>query len=67
MLFNCNIIIFNILDDHDVNYFLTYSLYPPGTTFKPAGKASQTSTDEEQKLTREYADYQRKLDQEKEE
>lgn len=54
-----------LADDHDVNYFLTYSLYPPGTTFKPAGTL-ETSGDEEQKLTREYADYQRKLDQEKE-
>jgi len=46
---------------------LTYSIYPPGTTFKPAGTSQQTTADEENKLTREYADYQRKLDQEKEE
>jgi len=45
---------------------LTYSIYPPGTTFKSAGTSQQTS-DEENKLTKEYADYQRKLDQEKEE
>lgn len=56
----------NVSDDHDVNHFLTYSLYPPGTTFKPVGTAPHTS-DEEQKLTKEYADYQRKLDREKEE
>jgi len=46
---------------------LTYSVYPPGTTFKPAGTSKQSSVDEENKLTKEYADYQRKLDQEKEE
>jgi len=46
---------------------LTYSIYPPGTTFKPAGTSQQSSMDEENKLTKEYADYQRKLDQEKEE
>lgn len=57
----------NVLDDHDVNHLLTYSLYPPGTTFKPAGVSHQSSVDEEQKLTKEYADYQRKLEQEKEE
>lgn len=58
---------FNIPDDHDVNHFLTYSLYPPGTTFKRPGESRSTSVDEEQKLSKEYADYQRKLDQEKEE
>lgn len=46
---------------------MTYSVFPPGTTFKPAGSLQQSSSDEEQKLTKEYADYQRKLDQEKEE
>jgi len=46
---------------------LTYSIYPPGTTFKQAGTSQQNTLDEENKLTREYADYQRKLDQEKEE
>ncbi|XP_050527708.1 protein ERGIC-53 [Daktulosphaira vitifoliae] len=56
-----------LADDHDVNHFLTYSLYPPGTTFKTAGAPPPTSVDEEQKLTKEYADYQRKLEQEKEE
>ncbi|KAL4154289.1 hypothetical protein QTP88_002111 [Uroleucon formosanum] len=55
-----------LADDHDVNHFLTYSIYPPGTTFKPAGTSQQTTVDEENKLTREYADYQRKLEQEKE-
>lgn len=52
------------LDDHDLHHFLTHSLYPPGTTFK---SSVATSVDEEQKLTQEYASYQRKLDQEKEE
>ncbi|XP_050438851.1 protein ERGIC-53 [Adelges cooleyi] len=56
-----------LADDHDVNHFLTYSLYPPGTTFKTAGAPPPASVDEEQKLTKEYADYQRKLEQEKEE
>ncbi|XP_001943100.1 protein ERGIC-53 [Acyrthosiphon pisum] len=55
-----------LADDHDVNHFLTYSIYPPGTTFKPTGTSQQNTVDEENKLTREYADYQRKLDQEKE-
>lgn len=60
-------LLLDILDDHDVNHFLTYSLYPPGTTFKQAGTAHQTSVDEEQKLNLEYEQYQRKLDHEKEE
>lgn len=45
---------------------MTYSLYPPGTTFKSAS-TQQSSMDEEQKLTKEYEQYQRKLDHEKEE
>lgn len=65
MLFN--LFMLYISDDHDVYHFLTHSLYPPGTTFKPVRTPQQSTVDEEQKLSREYADYQRKLEQEKEE
>ncbi|VVC36955.1 Concanavalin A-like lectin/glucanase domain,Legume-like lectin [Cinara cedri] len=52
-----------LADDHDIHHFLTHSLFPPGTTFK---SSAGTSVDEEQKLTNEYANYQRKLKQETE-
>jgi len=45
---------------------LTYSLYPPGTTFKKIEKAQDTVIVQEQMLTKEYAEYQQKLDLEKE-
>jgi len=46
---------------------LVHSLYAPGTTFKKHETSHETSVDEEQKLTKEYANYQHKLDLEKEE
>lgn len=54
-----------LADDHDVYQFLTTSLYPPGQG--PTGaQGSQVTPEEESKLSQEYADYQQKLDQEKE-
>lgn len=52
-----------LADDHDVFSFLTTSLHPPGQlqdTKKMAG-------DDSEKLTKEYQDYQQKLDKQKEE
>lgn len=53
------------LDDHDVFHFLTTSLHPPGQGDPSAGH--RVSPEEQQKLTREYEEYQRKLEQQKEE
>lgn len=50
-------------DDHDVSHFLTHSLYPPGQ-LRPDQKVS---LEEQQKLSQEYMDYQKKLEQRKEE
>lgn len=53
-------------DDHDVKQFLTHSLYPPGS-FGPQGVGMEPpKTDDQQKLSDEYAEYQRKLDLQKE-
>ncbi|XP_075218847.1 lectin, mannose binding protein ergic53 [Lycorma delicatula] len=54
-----------LADDHDVLHFLTTSLYPPGSSLPQQG--ARVSPEEQQKLSQEYADYQRKLDQQKEE
>ncbi|RZF40141.1 hypothetical protein LSTR_LSTR010093 [Laodelphax striatellus] len=56
-----------LADDHDVIHFLTTSLYPPGTPLPQQGGGPRVSVEEQQKLSQEYADYQRKLDQQKEE
>lgn len=53
-----------LADDHDVLHFLTSSLHPPGQM--PAPQAPQVNEEDQRKLTQEYADYQRKLDQQKE-
>jgi hypothetical protein len=52
-------------DDHDVLHFLTTSLHPPGQTLPGGGV--YVSEEEQRKLSQEYADYQRKLEQQKEE
>ncbi|XP_012343117.1 LOW QUALITY PROTEIN: protein ERGIC-53 [Apis florea] len=52
-----------LADDHDVSHFLTHSLYPPGQ-LRPDQKVS---LEEQQKLSQEYMDYQKKLEQRKEE
>ncbi|XP_046683141.1 LOW QUALITY PROTEIN: protein ERGIC-53 [Homalodisca vitripennis] len=56
-----------LADDHDVLHFLTTSLFPPGATPQP-GVPGQVgvSPEDHEKLAKEYADYQRKLDQQKE-
>ncbi|KAL1132113.1 hypothetical protein AAG570_010071 [Ranatra chinensis] len=56
-----------LADDHDVQHFLTSSLYPPGQQPTPAGQPVRVSPEEETKLTQEYAEYQRKLEHQKEE
>jgi hypothetical protein len=53
-------------DDHDVLHFLTTSLHPPGQAPVPGG-GLYVSEEEQRKLSQEYADYQRKLEQQKEE
>lgn len=53
-------------DDHDVLHFLTTSLHPFGQAPVPGGGA-YVSEEEQRKLSQEYADYQRKLEQQKEE
>lgn len=55
-----------LADDHDVLHFLTTSLYPPGQ-MPQVPVASKVSPEEENKLTQEYAEYQRKLEHQKEE
>lgn len=52
-------------DDHDVLHFLTTSLHPPGQAV--TGGGLYVSEEEQRKLSQEYADYQRKLEQQKEE
>ncbi|XP_076230103.1 lectin, mannose binding protein ergic53 isoform X1 [Nomia melanderi] len=53
-----------LADDHDVSHFLTHSLYPPGQLRHDGQKVS---LEEQQKLSQEYMDYQKKLEQQKEE
>jgi len=53
-------------DDHDVLHFLTTSLHPPGQVQVPDG-GLYVSDEEQRRLSQEYADYQRKLEQQKEE
>ncbi|XP_066589182.1 protein ERGIC-53 [Prorops nasuta] len=54
-----------LADDHDVLHFLTTSLHPPGQM--PITEGQRISSEEEAKLSKEYQDYQKKLDQQKEE
>ena len=57
-----------LADDHDVLHFLTTSLYPPGTQPPaPSVQIPKLSPEEENKLTLEYQEYQKKLDHQKEE
>ncbi|KAK7788355.1 hypothetical protein R5R35_009505 [Gryllus longicercus] len=56
-----------LADDHDVLHFLTSSLHPPGQAPTAAPAAPRVSEEEQRKLSQEYADYQRKLDMQKEE
>lgn len=57
-----------LADDHDVLYFLTTSLYPPGTQPPaPSVQVPKLSQEEEVKLTKEYQEFQKKLDLQKEE
>lgn len=53
-----------LADDHDILHFLTLSLYPPGQLPVDAHKVS---LEEQAKLQQEYFDYQKKLDEQKEE
>lgn len=53
-----------LADDHDVLHFLTSSLHAPGQI--PTPQAPQVNEEDQRKLTEEYADYQRKLEQQKE-
>lgn len=55
-----------LADDHDVLHFLTTSLYSPGQQ-PTAPAAVKVSPEEEVKLSQEYAEYQKKLDHQKEE
>jgi len=55
-----------LADDHDVLHFLTTSLHPPGQVQVPDG-GLYVSDEEQRRLSQEYADYQRKLEQQKEE
>uniref|UniRef100_A0A6B2ECP4 Putative mannose lectin ergic-53 involved in glycoprotein traffic n=1 Tax=Phlebotomus kandelakii TaxID=1109342 RepID=A0A6B2ECP4_9DIPT len=49
-----------LADDHDVFHFLTTSLHP-------AGQDTQQPSDEADRLSKEYLEYQKKLEQQKEE
>ncbi|KAL0117531.1 hypothetical protein PUN28_010387 [Cardiocondyla obscurior] len=53
-----------LADDHDVLYFLTTSLHPPGQLPSDRG---EIPTEEQAKLQQEYLDYQKKFDEQKEE
>lgn len=53
-----------LADDHDVFHLLTTSLHAPGQLDPSLKQVPQADND---KLTQEYQDYQRKLDQKKEE
>lgn len=52
-------------DDHDVSHFLTHSLFLTGQMRTEEHKVSLEL--EQQKLSQEYMDYQKKLEQQKEE
>lgn len=51
-------------DDHDVIHFLTTSLHPPGQEPPPSQKVS---VEEQQRLNQEYQEYQKKLEQQRDE
>ncbi|XP_011301413.1 protein ERGIC-53 [Fopius arisanus] len=51
-----------LADDHDVLHFLTTSLHPPG---EMAASGRQVSLEDEAKFSREYQEYQEKLEQQK--
>lgn len=51
-----------LADDHDVLHFLTTSLHPPGQM----AIDQHTNADEQARISQEYQDYQKKLDQQKE-
>ncbi|XP_014474951.1 PREDICTED: protein ERGIC-53 isoform X2 [Dinoponera quadriceps] len=53
-----------LADDHDVLHFLTTSLYPPGQLPVDGHKVS---VEEQAKLNKEYLDYQKKLEEQKNE
>ncbi|XP_032666479.1 protein ERGIC-53 [Odontomachus brunneus] len=53
-----------LADDHDVLHFLTTSLYPPGQL--PVDK-HKVSLEEQAKLNQEYLDYQKKMEEQKNE
>lgn len=53
-------------DDHDVKQFLCHSLYPPGTISPHVSGLEPPKVEEQQKLSAEYAEYQRKLELQKE-
>jgi len=53
-----------LADDHDALSFLTTSLHPPGMAPPTMPHGSDA---EQEKLTHEYEEYQRKLDRQKEE
>lgn len=55
-----------LADDHDVLHFLTTSLYSPGQQ-PTAPAAVKVTPEEEVKLSQEYAEYQKKLEHQKEE
>lgn len=57
----------SVADDHDVLHFLTTSLYAPGASPQTGSPSQAVSAEDHEKLAREYADYQRKLEQQKEE
>lgn len=52
-----------LADDHDVFHFLTTSLHPPGQL----PDVKKLAEEDSEKLSKEYQDYQRKLDQQREE
>lgn len=56
-------VIGGLADDHDVLHFLTTSLHPPG---QMSIDGRQVSMEDENKITKEYQDYQKKLEQQKE-
>ncbi|CAG2068440.1 unnamed protein product, partial [Timema podura] len=54
-------------DDHDVLHFLTWSVHPAAQGLPPApGQATKVTDEDQKRLAQEYSDYQRKLDQQKE-
>nr|CAD7570517.1 unnamed protein product [Timema californicum] len=56
-----------LADDHDVLHFLTWSVHPAAQGLPPApGQATKVTDEDQKRLAQEYSDYQRKLDQQKE-